>query len=63
MENDVQVEAIYNDFSMAFKKVSHRLLLRKLAKLGFGGSFLTWIRSYLTGPKQFVMKYHNSVHA
>jgi hypothetical protein len=63
MENDVQVDAIYNDFSMAFEKVSHRLLLRKLAKLGFGGSFLTWIRSYLTGPKHFVMIYLNSVHA
>jgi hypothetical protein len=35
-------------------KVSHWLLLRKLAKLGFGGSFLAWIRSYLTDREQFV---------
>jgi hypothetical protein len=39
---------------LAFDKVNHRLLLKKLAKLGFGGSFLAWIRSYLTGRKQFL---------
>jgi hypothetical protein len=31
MENGVQVDAIYTDFSKAFDKVSHRLLLIKLA--------------------------------
>jgi hypothetical protein len=30
------------------------LLLKKLAKLGFGGSFLAWIGSYLTDREQFV---------
>jgi hypothetical protein len=28
--------------------------LRKLGKQGFGGSFLPWIGSYLTGREQFV---------
>jgi hypothetical protein len=54
MKNGVQVNAIYTDFSKAFDKISHRLLLRKLAKLGFGGSFLAWIGSYLTSHEQFV---------
>jgi hypothetical protein len=54
MKNGVQVDAIYTDFSKAFDKVSHMLLLRKLAKLGFGGSFLAWIVSYFTGHEQFV---------
>jgi hypothetical protein len=54
MENSVQVDAIYADFSKAFDKVSHRLLLRKLAKLGFGSSFLAWIGSYLNVREQFV---------
>jgi hypothetical protein len=54
MKNGVQVDAIDTDFSKAFDKVSHRLLLRKLAKLGFGGSFLAWIRCYLTDREQFV---------
>jgi hypothetical protein len=43
------VDAIQTDFSKAFDKVSHRLLFRKLDKLGFGGSFLAWIGSSLTG--------------
>jgi hypothetical protein len=54
MENGVQVDAIYTYFSKAFDKVSHRLLLRKLAKLGFSGNFLAWIGSYLTGCEQFL---------
>jgi hypothetical protein len=54
MENGVQVDVIYTDFSKVFDKVSYRLLLRKLAKLGFSGSFLAWIWSYLTGREQFV---------
>jgi hypothetical protein len=33
MEKGVQVDAIYTDFPKAFDKVSHRLLLRKLAEL------------------------------
>jgi hypothetical protein len=40
MANEVQVDAIYTDFSKAFDKISHRLLFRKLSKLGFGDSFL-----------------------
>jgi hypothetical protein len=54
MKNGVQVDAIYTDFSKAFDKVSHRLLLSKLAKLEFSGSFLAWIGSYLTGREQYV---------
>jgi hypothetical protein len=43
MDNGVQVDAIYTDLSKAFDLLSHRLLLGKLAKLGFGGSFLALI--------------------
>jgi hypothetical protein len=54
LKNGLQVDAIYTDFSKAFDRVSHMLLLRKLANLGFCGSFLVWIRSYFTGHEQFV---------
>jgi Reverse transcriptase (RNA-dependent DNA polymerase) len=54
MEDGVQVDSIYTDFSKAFDKVNHTLLIKKLRKLGFGGSFLAWIQSYLTDRKQFV---------
>jgi hypothetical protein len=54
MENGIEVDAIYTDFSKALYKVSHRLLLRKLAKMGVGGSFLVLVGSYLTGRVQFM---------
>jgi Reverse transcriptase (RNA-dependent DNA polymerase) len=53
MKDGIQIDAIYTDFSKAFDKVHHRLLLRKLSALGFGGNFLKWIASYLT-RKQYV---------
>jgi Reverse transcriptase (RNA-dependent DNA polymerase)/Endonuclease-reverse transcriptase len=54
IEAGAQIDAIYTDFSKAFDKVNHRLLLLKLSRMGFGGSFLDWIASYLTGRWQFV---------
>jgi hypothetical protein len=54
MESGCQVDSIYTDFSKAFDKVNHRLLLLKLTCLGFGGNFLNWIASYLTGRCQYV---------
>jgi hypothetical protein len=54
IEAGVQVDAIYTDFSKAFDKVNHRILLLKLSRMGFRGSFLDWIASYLTGRTQFV---------
>lgn len=49
-----QVDAIYTDFSKAFDKVDHHLLLFKLQKLGIRGSILSWIKSYLTNRSQIV---------
>jgi Reverse transcriptase (RNA-dependent DNA polymerase) len=54
LEDGIQIDAIYTDFSKAFDKVNHRLLLQKLSALGFGGCFLEWIASYLTDRKQYV---------
>lgn len=51
---NVQIDAVYTDFSKAFDKVAHRLLLVKLEKLGFGGALLKWIGSYLTNRVQRV---------
>ena len=47
-----EVDAIYLDFSKAFDKVPHHLLLRKLETLGIRGSLLSWFQSYLTDRKQ-----------
>ncbi|CAB4022590.1 Hypothetical predicted protein, partial [Paramuricea clavata] len=50
-----EVDAIYLDFSKAFDKVPHHLLLRKLETLGIRGSLLSWFQSYLTDRQQRVV--------
>lgn len=54
LEEGGQVDVIYTDFSKAFDKVNHQLLLNKLDSLGVGGSALKWFESYLTGRTQRV---------
>lgn len=43
----VQVDTIYTDFSKAFDRVRHDILLFKLYKFGFHSKVLNWLRSYL----------------
>lgn len=40
---------VYFDFSRAFDRVDHEILLQKMAALGMGPKILKWCRSYLTG--------------
>ncbi|VDL73217.1 unnamed protein product [Nippostrongylus brasiliensis] len=40
-------DVVYFDFSKAFDKVPHHLLIRKLQLLGIHGKLLLWIKSYL----------------
>jgi hypothetical protein len=50
-----EVDAIYLDFSKAFDKVPHHLLLIKLETLGIRASLLSWFQSYLTDRQQRVV--------
>lgn len=54
IENKRQVDAIYFDFSKAFDKVPHDLVVSKLRYLGFPHWITEWLRSYLSGRKAFV---------
>ena len=49
-----QVNAVYLDFSKAFDKVDHSILIKKLRMYGFGGKFLGLLASYLANRSQVV---------
>lgn len=49
------VGVIYTDFSKAFDKVNHELLLRKLSSYGIAEPFLGWCGSYLLDRKSSVV--------
>ena len=49
------VQAAVLDFSKAFDKVSHSLLVRKLSSFGFSNDVLSWILDFLSNRKQRVV--------
>lgn len=49
-----QLDVVYTDFSKAFDKVLHDVLINKLSHHGIGGTLLLWFKSYLKGRKQRV---------
>lgn len=54
MDDNIQVDAVYTDFSKAFDKINHDLLIEKLARAGVHGSLLRWIQSYISNRSQAV---------
>ena len=54
LEQGYQCDVIYTDFSKAFDRVDHSILIAKLHKLGFRSNLLNWFDSYLTGRVQYV---------
>ena len=55
VDDGVQADVIYADFSKAFDRINHKLLLQKLSILGFSPFLLNLIASYLCDRKQFVL--------
>ncbi|CAH2226737.1 jg23518 [Pararge aegeria aegeria] len=55
IDHGYQMDAIYADFSKAFDKVNHRLLLSKLQANGISDSLLKWSKSYLVNRKSRVV--------
>ena len=58
MEDGAEVHTVYTDFSKAFDRVDHSLLLRKLSCYGVSGTLLTWIKSYLVDRCQQVKNFY-----
>ena len=50
------LDAIFLDFSKAFDKVSHLILMQKLCNFGVSGCLLNWCRDYLSNSEQRVVK-------
>lgn len=50
----MKTNVIYTDFSKAFDKVNHHILLWKLRVIGFKGKLINWIESYLQDREQVV---------
>ena len=55
VDNKLQVDTAILDFSKAFDKVAHSILLYKLNYYGIRGNLLTWLSSILHGRSQQVV--------
>lgn len=63
LDKQVQVDVVYTDFSKAFDRISHQIILNKLSMCGFSESLVCFFESYLTNRTQFVSyNGHNSEH-
>ena len=49
LDSSSVVDVVLFDFSKAFDRVSHSVLLDKLSNLGIGGRVLSWLADFLTG--------------
>ena len=54
MEICSSADVIYLDFAIAFNKVDHGILMKKLKTIGVGGVLLNWIHQFLVNMKQMV---------
>ena len=55
MDNGSQLDVVYTDYSKAFDRIQHNLLLRKLEKMGISGDLLRWFASYVQNRSQAVV--------
>lgn len=54
MDRGNQIDTVYTDYSKAFDRLDHNILLRKLSALGIHGDLYRWFVSYVTNRTQAV---------
>lgn len=54
MAQGYQVDAVYTDYSKAFDKIPHSILIKKIGDIGIHGDLLRWFESYLKQRSQAV---------
>ena len=54
LDSNSSVDMVYLDFSKAFDKVDHGILLHKLRAVGITGNICIWLFHFLTGRSHFV---------
>lgn len=55
IDDGSQVDIIYTDFSKAFDKLNHSILLQKLHTFGFSPDLINYFSSYLNNRTQYVL--------
>ena len=55
MENGENLDAVYLDFSKAFDKCDHGVLLHKIKRLRITGKLGKWLQNFLTGRQQVIL--------
>ena len=55
MENGENLDAVYLDFSKAFDKCDHGVLLHKIKRLRIKGKLGKWLQNFLTGRQQVIL--------
>lgn len=63
MNANLQIDAVFLDFSKAFDQVPHNRLLAKPSNLGIPSNTISWLTNFLTNRKQFttVNDHHSSL--
>ena len=55
LDKRIDVLCVFFDFKKAFDTVPHGKLMEKVSRIGFAPKILSWLCSYLSGRKQYVM--------
>ena len=55
LDKETNVDVVYLDFSKAFDKVNHSIVLSKFKRLGITGKIFNWIESFLRDRQQTVI--------